>query len=61
MMNNKTERSKLQGSLFDNIKKLLQDARKSVVRTINSTMVYTYFEIGGMIVDADSGTGRFDI
>ncbi len=51
MMNNKIERSKRQGCLFDNIKKLLQDARKSVVQSINSTMVYTYFEIGGMIVE----------
>ncbi len=51
MMNNKIEKSKLPGSLFDNIKKLLQDARKSVVQTINSTMVYTYFEIGRMIVE----------
>ncbi len=50
MMNNKIEKSK-QDSLFDNIKKLLQDARRSVVQTINSTMVYTYFRIGGMIVE----------
>jgi hypothetical protein len=28
----------------------LQNARQQVLRTINSTMVYTYFEIGRMIV-----------
>ena len=50
-MNNKIKRNKLQGTLFDNIRNLLQDARKSVVQTINSKMVYTYFEIGGMIVE----------
>ena len=37
--------------LFDNIKFLLTEARKSVVRNINQTMVYTYFEIGRMIVE----------
>jgi hypothetical protein len=29
---------------------LLQNARQQVLRTVNSTMVYTYFEIGRMIV-----------
>jgi hypothetical protein len=28
----------------------LQNARQQVLRTVNSTMVYTYFEIGRMIV-----------
>lgn len=32
---------------------LLKDARKSVVQTVNKTMVYTYFEIGRMIVDEE--------
>ena len=37
--------------LFDNIKNLLINARKNVVRNINRTMVYTYFEIGRYIVE----------
>ena len=37
--------------LFDNIKVLLAEARSFVVRNINQTMVYTYFEIGRMIVE----------
>ena len=37
--------------LFDNIRVLLAEARKSVARNINHTMVYTYFEIGRMIVE----------
>lgn len=32
---------------------LLQNARQQVLRTINSTMVYTYFEIGRMIVEEE--------
>tara|TARA_R110002074_G_scaffold248332_4_gene420301 strand:- start:66 stop:1106 length:1041 start_codon:yes stop_codon:yes gene_type:complete len=32
---------------------LLKEARKSVVQTINKTMVYTYFEIGRMIVEEE--------
>ncbi len=32
---------------------LLDDARKNVVRTINHTMVITYFEIGRMIVEEE--------
>ncbi|MCK9254268.1 MAG: DUF1016 domain-containing protein [Bacteroidales bacterium] len=37
--------------LFKRIAGLLQSARQNVVRTINQTMVYTYFEIGRMIVE----------
>jgi predicted nuclease of restriction endonuclease-like (RecB) superfamily len=37
--------------LFDNIRVLLTEARKSIVRNINQTMVYTYYEIGRMIVE----------
>ncbi len=46
-------------TLFNKIAELLQKARQSVVRTINQTMVYTYFEIGRMIVeDEQSGSKR---
>lgn len=40
-------------ALFQQVAVLLQNARKQVLRTINSTMVYTYFEIGRMIVEEE--------
>jgi predicted nuclease of restriction endonuclease-like (RecB) superfamily len=47
--------------LFDNIKNLLAEARKSIVRNINQTMVHTYFEIGRMIVeDEQKGKSKAD-
>lgn len=38
-------------NLYTKIAELLQSARQKVVRTVNQTMVYTYFEIGRMIVE----------
>ncbi len=38
-------------SLYNKIAELLQNARKYVARSINQTMVYTYFEIGRMIIE----------
>ena len=38
---------------FSQIVELLQSARNNVVRTINQTMVTTYFEIGKMIVEEE--------
>ena len=38
---------------FSQIVDLLQSARNNVVRTINQTMVTTYFEIGKMIVEEE--------
>lgn len=46
-MNKETEKS----NLYSKIAGLLQAARQNVVRTVNQTMVYTYFEIGRMIVE----------
>ena len=43
----------LNKELFQQIAVLLQDARQQVLRTVNSTMVYTYFEIGRMIVQEE--------
>ncbi len=44
---------------YNKIVSLLKDARKSVVRTVNKTMVLTYFEIGRMIVEEEqSGKER---
>jgi predicted nuclease of restriction endonuclease-like (RecB) superfamily len=40
-------------TFFDKIAGLLKAARKSVVQTVNQTMVYTYFEIGKTIVEEE--------
>jgi len=40
-------------ALFSQVAELLQNARQQVLRTVNSTMVYTYFEIGRMIVEEE--------
>lgn len=40
-----------QDRLYAKIAELLQVARQTVVRAINQTMVYTYYEIGRMIVE----------
>lgn len=37
--------------LYSKIAELLHTARQNVVRTVNQTMVYTYYEIGRMIVE----------
>ncbi len=38
---------------YKKVIRLLNVARKSVVQTVNKTMVYTYFEIGKIIVDEE--------
>jgi predicted nuclease of restriction endonuclease-like (RecB) superfamily len=40
---------------FSQIVDLLQSAKSNVVRTVNQTMVLTYFEIGRMIVEEEQG------
>ncbi len=40
-----------ENSFYAKIADVLKDARKSVVQTVNKTMVYTYFEVGKMIVE----------
>ena len=45
--------------LLQQVIDLLQNARQQVLRTVNSTMTYTYFEIGRMIVEEEqSGKDR---
>lgn len=45
--------------VFQQVVELLQNARQQVLRTVNSTMVYTYFEIGRIIVEEEqSGKDR---
>lgn len=36
--------------LFNSVSTLIKEARNLVVRNVNTTMVYTYFNIGRMIV-----------
>ena len=45
--------------LFLQVVVLLQNARQQVLRSVNSAMVYTYFEIGRIIVEEEqSGKER---
>lgn len=48
-------------NLYSQITELLQSARRQVVRSVNQTMVFTYFEIGRMIVEEEqNGKERAD-
>jgi hypothetical protein len=38
---------------YNKVSDLLKEARNSVVQTVNKTMVYTYFEIGRIIVEEE--------
>ena len=49
---NKMERN-IQINFYNKIYDLLKEARRSVVQIVNKTMVYTYFEIGRMIVEEE--------
>lgn len=49
MKNSKPSNTKF----FIQIVDLLQSARNNIVRTINQTMVQTYFEVGKMIVEEE--------
>jgi predicted nuclease of restriction endonuclease-like (RecB) superfamily len=56
-MANKPSNTKFLAQIID----LLQSARNEVVRTVNQTMVTTYFEIGGMIIEEEqNGKERAD-
>ena len=47
--------------IFQQVVDLLQQARQQVLRTVNSTMVLTYFEIGRIIVEEEQkGKERAD-
>ena len=39
--------------LYNKVAELLRNARKNIVQTVNKTMVYTYFEIGRIIVEKE--------
>ena len=42
-----------ENNLYKNIKKLLENARKQVLTTVNSLMTLTYYEIGRQIVEEE--------
>jgi predicted nuclease of restriction endonuclease-like (RecB) superfamily len=42
---------KVLNNLYSKIAKLLQSAKQQLVRSVNQTMVYTYYEIGRIIVE----------
>ncbi len=48
-----SEIKKVKANFYNKVIELLKQARNSVVRTINKTMVYTYFEIGKIIVEEE--------
>ena len=55
-MNNQLTQNDL---LYDKVAQLIEQARKQVATTVNLAMVYTYFEIGRMIVqDEQQGKER---
>ena len=55
---NNIEQNK-QIDFYNKVTSLLKEARESVVRSVNKTMVYTYLEIGRMIVEEEqSGKER---
>lgn len=49
----KSESNISKRDLYENISKLLYNARKKVNQAIDRTMVYTYFEIGRLIVEEE--------
>ena len=43
--------------LFTSVKQLIDEAKKQVVRNVNSVIVFTYYHVGRMIVeDEQQGT-----
>ena len=48
----------LDGDFYNSIKEVLEQARKRVYRNIQSEMVFTYWQIGKMIVEKQGGKSR---
>lgn len=48
---NMNEITKREYALFENISKLIDEARKHVKTTVNTAMVYTYYGVGKYIVE----------
>lgn len=53
-MNNKIEKREYEKTYLM-IKKLMEEARKSVSRTVNQTLLHTYHEIGRTIIEDEQG------
>ena len=43
---------------YENIKKLMNESRKHVVNYVNTTMLFTYWNIGKMIVEEQCGSSK---
>ena len=43
---------------YENIKKLIKESRKHVVTYVNTTMLFTYWNIGKMIVEEQGGSSK---
>lgn len=50
----------LDETFYTSIKELLEQARKRIYRNINSEMIFTYWQIGKMIVEKQRGNQRAD-
>jgi len=59
-MSNNDEYKYIDNGFYQNIKKVLEDARKRVYRNIQSEMVLAYWQIGKMIVEKQGGSSRAD-
>jgi hypothetical protein len=40
-----------QDQLFQSIRELVQKTKQNIVRNVNTTMLFTYFEIGRWIIE----------
>ena len=45
-------------NFYENIKKLMNESRKNVVTYVNTTMLFTYWNIGKMIVEEQGGSSK---
>ena len=45
-------------AIYENIKKLMNESRKHVVTYVNTTMLFTYWNIGKMIVEEQGGNSK---
>ena len=45
-------------NFYENIKKLMNESRKHVVTYVNTTMLFTYWNIGKMIVEEQGGSSK---
>jgi len=59
MSDNNVEKYKyMDGGFYDNVKEILEQARKRIYRNIHCEMVLAYWQIGKMIVEKQGGESR---